>query len=81
MRRRHGVRQVVVQVGSGRRPVACSRGKQSGRGSLRGESGGLEVPVVVLVTFEDDDVYNQQDAEGFIQLQALRLRLQAHRRK
>ncbi len=32
------------------------------------------------VTFEEDDVYNQKDAEGFIQLQALRLRLQAHRR-
>ncbi len=27
------------------------------------------------VTFEDDDVYDQRDAEGFIKLQALRLRL------
>jgi argininosuccinate synthase len=27
------------------------------------------------VTFEADQVYNQQDAEGFIKLQALRLRL------
>ena len=28
-----------------------------------------------MVTFEEDSVYNQQDAEGFIRLQALRLRL------
>jgi argininosuccinate synthase len=27
------------------------------------------------VTFEDDEVYDQHDAEGFIKLQALRLRL------
>ena len=27
------------------------------------------------VTFEDDDVYDQRDAAGFIQLNALRLRL------
>ncbi len=27
------------------------------------------------VTFEDDDVYDQRDAEGFIKLHALRLRL------
>jgi len=32
------------------------------------------------VTFEEDDVYNQQDAEGFIKLTALRLRLLAQRR-
>ena len=31
------------------------------------------------VTFEDDDVYDQGDAEGFIRLQALRLRLGARR--
>ena len=30
-----------------------------------------------LVTFEADDVYNQRDAEGFIKLNALRLRTQA----
>jgi argininosuccinate synthase len=29
------------------------------------------------VTFEADDVYNQRDAEGFIKLNALRLKLQA----
>ena len=27
------------------------------------------------VTFEEDDVFNQHDAEGFIKLNALRLRL------
>jgi len=32
------------------------------------------------VTFEDDDVYDQSDAEGFIRLNALRLRLLADRR-
>ncbi|MBO0736505.1 MAG: argininosuccinate synthase [Alphaproteobacteria bacterium] len=31
------------------------------------------------VTFEDDAVYNQRDAEGFIKLNALRLRLAARR--
>jgi argininosuccinate synthase len=30
-----------------------------------------------FATFEDDDVYLQQDAEGFIRLNALRLRIQA----
>lgn len=29
-----------------------------------------------FATFEDDQVYNQKDAEGFIRLQALRLRIQ-----
>ena len=32
------------------------------------------------VTFEEDDVYNQQDAEGFIKLNALRLKLLKQRR-
>ncbi len=32
-------------------------------------------------SFEEDNVYAQADAEGFIKLNALRLRLQAHRRK
>ncbi|MDJ0894915.1 MAG: argininosuccinate synthase [Alphaproteobacteria bacterium] len=31
------------------------------------------------VTFEEDDVYDQRDAEGFIKLNALRLRLEAMR--
>ncbi len=34
-----------------------------------------------LATFEQDDVYNQADAEGFIKLNALRLRAQAERRQ
>jgi len=29
-----------------------------------------------FATFEDDDVYTQKDAEGFIRLNALRLRIQ-----
>ncbi|NNG02785.1 MAG: argininosuccinate synthase, partial [Inquilinus sp.] len=32
------------------------------------------------VTFEEDEVYDQRDAEGFIKLQALRLRLAAMER-
>jgi argininosuccinate synthase len=30
-----------------------------------------------VATFDADDVYNQRDAEGFIKLNALRLRLRA----
>jgi argininosuccinate synthase len=30
---------------------------------------------VDFATFEDDDVYSQKDAEGFIRLNALRLRI------
>ena len=30
-----------------------------------------------FATFEEDEVYQQQDAEGFIRLNALRLRIQA----
>ncbi|RLB95520.1 MAG: argininosuccinate synthase, partial [Deltaproteobacteria bacterium] len=30
-----------------------------------------------FATFESDDVYRQSDAEGFIRLNALRLRIQA----
>ncbi|WP_300551635.1 argininosuccinate synthase [Maricaulis sp.] len=33
------------------------------------------------VTFEDDDVYDQKDAQGFIRLNALRLQLLAQRRR
>ena len=32
------------------------------------------------VTFEEDDVYDQKDAEGFIRLNALRLKLIAQRK-
>ena len=32
-----------------------------------------------LATFEEDSVYDQKDASGFIRLNALRLRLQAGR--
>ncbi len=33
------------------------------------------------VTFEEDEVYDQKDAEGFIRLSGLRLRLMADRKK
>jgi argininosuccinate synthase len=34
-----------------------------------------------IATFEEDDVYRQKDAEGFIRLNALRLAIRAQRRK
>jgi len=34
-----------------------------------------------FATFEEDDVYLQSDAEGFIRLNALRLRIQALKNK
>ena len=34
-----------------------------------------------FATFEEDEVYNQADATGFIRLNGLRLRIQAHQRK
>jgi argininosuccinate synthase len=35
-----------------------------------------------IATFEDDEgAYNQKDAEGFIKLNALRLRIQAQRKR
>ena len=33
-----------------------------------------------MATFEEDSIYNQKDAEGFIKLNALRLKLLKHRR-
>jgi argininosuccinate synthase len=32
-----------------------------------------------LVTFEEDNIYNQRDAEGFIKLNGLRLKLASTR--
>jgi argininosuccinate synthase len=34
-----------------------------------------------IATFEEDEVYNQKDAEGFIRLHALRLKIRAQRKK
>jgi argininosuccinate synthase len=34
-----------------------------------------------IATFEEDDVYNQKDAEGFIRLNALRIKIRAQRKK
>jgi argininosuccinate synthase len=34
-----------------------------------------------IATFEEDEVYNQKDAEGFIRLSALRLKIRAQRKK
>jgi len=34
-----------------------------------------------IATFEEDDVYDQKDAEGFIRLSGLRLKIRAQRRR
>jgi argininosuccinate synthase len=34
-----------------------------------------------IATFEEDEIYDQKDAEGFIRLNALRLKIRAQRRK
>jgi argininosuccinate synthase len=34
-----------------------------------------------IATFEEDEVYDQKDAEGFIRLNALRLKIRAQRKK
>ena len=53
------------------------------KGSARvvGRKSPLSLYNQAFVTFEADQVYNQQDAEGFIKLNALRLRLAALGRK
>ncbi len=48
--------------------------------SVVGRKSPLSLYSMAHVTFEADSVYNQRDAEGFIKLNALRLRL-AHRKK
>ena len=44
----------------------------AGGGTL--ESTGGEILTMMLTSIEDDNIYSQQDAEGFIKLNALRLR-------
>jgi argininosuccinate synthase len=42
---------------------------------------GVKAPVSLysedLATFDEDEIYNQKDATGFIRLNALRLKMQA----
>ena len=61
-----------------------SQAKVNGRVRLKLYKGGIQVVgrqspdslySLEHVTFEDDAVYDQRDAEGFIKLNALRLRL------
>jgi argininosuccinate synthase len=53
------------------------------KGSVRlaGRSSPKSLYSLAHVTFEEDQVYDQRDAEGFIKLNALRLRLAARRRR
>jgi argininosuccinate synthase len=51
--------------------TCCTAGRRSARSLYR----------LDMATFEEDDVYRQQDAEGFIRLNALRLAIRASRRK
>ena len=52
-----------------------------GQCSVAGRKSKQSLYIPDLATFEEDRVYRQQDAEGFIRLNALRLKLQALRRK
>ena len=47
-----------------------------GNCSVMGRKSDKSLYSEALATFEDDSVYSQKDAEGFIRLNALRLRLQ-----
>jgi argininosuccinate synthase len=44
-------------------------------------SGGLDTSVILTWLAEEDNVYDQADATGFIRLNGLRLRIQALREK
>jgi len=46
-----------------------------------GRSSPMSLYSLEHVTFEEDDVYDQKDAQGFIRLNALRLQLMAARKK
>jgi argininosuccinate synthase len=52
-----------------------------GSASVVGRSSPYSLYSEEYVTFEEDSVYDQKDAEGFIRLQALRLRLRAKTQK
>ncbi|MFW6299782.1 MAG: argininosuccinate synthase [Oceanicaulis sp.] len=52
-----------------------------GNAQVVGRSSPNSLYSLAHVTFEEDEVYNQKDAEGFITLNALRLRLIADRKK
>ncbi|MCP9452549.1 MAG: argininosuccinate synthase [Nitrospira sp.] len=52
-----------------------------GNCSLVGRKSNQSLYRLDLATFEEDDVYNQKDAEGFIRLNGLRLKIRAQRRK
>src|SRR5207302_838118 len=51
--------------------TCCTAGRRAARSLYR----------LDMATFEEDDVYRQKDAEGFIRLNALRLAIRASRRK
>ena len=48
--------------------------------SLAGRKSKQSLYRLDIATFEEDDVYNQKDAEGFIRLNALRLKIRAQRK-
>ncbi|MBO6697068.1 MAG: argininosuccinate synthase [Maricaulis sp.] len=52
-----------------------------GRADVVGRSSENSLYSLEHVTFEEDDVYDQKDAEGFIRLNALRLQLLAKRKR
>jgi argininosuccinate synthase len=52
-----------------------------GSASVVGRASPYSLYSMAHVTFEEDAVYDQKDAEGFIKLNALRLRLLSRRNK
>ncbi len=52
-----------------------------GNASVVGRTSSFSLYNQEVVTFEEDDVYDQRDAHGFIKINALRLRLQNRARK
>jgi argininosuccinate synthase len=52
-----------------------------GHCSVVGRKARRSLYIPALATFEEDKIFRQQDAEGFIRLNALRLKLQALRKK
>ena len=63
--------QKIVEVVNGVVRVKLFKGTVS----VVGRKSDMSLYDESVVTFEEDDVYDQRDAEGFIKLNALRLRL------
>jgi argininosuccinate synthase len=74
-------RMLQVAMDEAQKDVAgtCRLKLYKGQCSVVGRKSKQSLYIPDLATFEEDRVYQQQDAEGFIRLNALRLKLQALR--